>query len=108
VIDYTRQDFTQSGQKYDLIVAVNGYQPIAAYRRALTPTGIYVMAGGTGAQLFQSLLLGPWMSRGGNKLGALTAKPDRKDLALVKEWIEAGKIKPVIDRCYPLRNLPEA
>ena len=51
VIDYTKEDFTQNGQQYDLILAVNGYHPIAAYQRALTPTGVYVMAGGTLAQL---------------------------------------------------------
>jgi NADPH:quinone reductase-like Zn-dependent oxidoreductase len=108
VIDYTQEDFTQNGEHYDLIFAVNGYQPIAAYRRALSPKGIYVMAGGSASQLFQALLLGPWMSRGGQKMGALTAKPSQKDLLFLKDLIEAGKLKAVIDRSYPLHEAAEA
>ena len=54
IIDYTKDDFTKNGQKYDLILAVNGFHPIAAYKRALTPKGIYVMAGGSVAQIFQA------------------------------------------------------
>ena len=109
VIDYTHEDFTQNGQQYDLILAANGYHPISAYQRALTPTGIYVMAGGAPAQMFQALLLGPWLSMtGGKKLSNVSAKPNLKDLAFVKGLIEAGKIKPVIDRCYPLSEAAEA
>ena len=109
VIDYTQQDFTQNGQRYDLIFAANGYHPIAHYRRSLTPNGRYVMAGGTGAQLFEALLRGPWMSRGnGRKLGALTAKPNAADLAYVGALFEAGKVIPVIDRCYPLEATADA
>lgn len=59
VIDYTREDFTQDGQQYDLIFAANGYHPLSAYRRALAPRGIYVMAGGTAPQIFQATLMGP-------------------------------------------------
>jgi NADPH:quinone reductase-like Zn-dependent oxidoreductase len=109
VIDYTQEDFTQNGQQYDLILAVNGYHPISAYKRALRPKGIYVMAGGSTAQLFQALLLGPWMSRtGSKKLGALSAKPNQKDLVFMTELLEGGKVVPVIDRCYSLREVPEA
>ncbi len=109
VIDYTQQDFTQNGQPYDLILAVNGYHPIWDYRRALTPNGVYVMAGGSGAQLFQALLFGPWMSKtGGKQMGALTAHPSQKDLVFMKELLEAGKVVPVIDRRYPLSELPDA
>jgi NADPH:quinone reductase-like Zn-dependent oxidoreductase len=109
VIDYTQEDFTQNGQQYDLILAVNGYHPISAYKRALTPGGIYVMAGGTIAQIFQAMLLGPWMSKtGGKKMGGVSAKPDQKDLVYMKELIEAGKVVPVIDKRYPLREIPEA
>jgi NADPH:quinone reductase-like Zn-dependent oxidoreductase len=109
VIDYTQEDFTHNGQQYDLILAVNGYHPISAYQRALTPSGIYVMAGGTMAQIFQALLLGPRMSKsGGKQMGALSAKTNKKDLVFLKELLEAGKILPVIDRCYPLTETAEA
>jgi NADPH:quinone reductase-like Zn-dependent oxidoreductase len=62
VIDYTREDFTQSGQRYDLILAANAYRSIFGYRRALGPDGIYVMAGGGWLQIFQAMLLGPFIS----------------------------------------------
>src|SRR5437764_8755869 len=61
VIDYTQEDFTQNGQRYDLILAANGYHPISAYQRALRPKGRYVMTGGANAQMFQAMLLGPWI-----------------------------------------------
>jgi len=67
VIDYTREDFTESGQRYDLILAVGGYHPLSDYKRALSPEGIYVCAGGTFAQYFQALLLGPLISMMGRK-----------------------------------------
>lgn len=109
VIDYTREDFTQNGQAYDLILAANGYRPITRYRDALTPTGKYVMAGGSMKQIFQAMLLGPLLSRkGGRKLAGLQAVPDQKDLLFLKELIEAGKIVPVIDRCYPFSEVREA
>jgi NADPH:quinone reductase-like Zn-dependent oxidoreductase len=72
VIDYTREDFTKSGQQYDLILAANGHHPLSAYKRALTPQGIYVMAGGSTAQIFEAMLLGSWMSKaGGKKMGGV-------------------------------------
>ena len=109
VIDYTQEDFTQNWQQYNLILAVNGYHPISAYRRSLAPKGIYVMAGGTTAQIFQAMLLGPWMSiTGDKKMGGVTAKSDQKDLVIMKEFLEAGKVAPVIDRCYPLSEAAEA
>ena len=109
VIDYTQEDFTKSGQQYDLILAANGYHPLSAYKRALTPKGIYVMAGGSMAQIFQAMLLGPWMSKtGGKKMGGVTAKTNQKDLAFLKELLEAGKVDPVIDRRYPLSEAAEA
>ncbi len=110
VIDYVQEDFTRNGQRYDLILAVNGYQPISAYRRALCPTGIYVMVGASRAHLFQALLqallLGPVISRmGSRKMGFMgITKPNQKDLVFIKELLEAGKIVPVIDRRYPLRE----
>jgi NADPH:quinone reductase-like Zn-dependent oxidoreductase len=100
VIDYTREDFTRNGQRYDLIVA---------YKRALTPSGTYVMSGGSTLQMFQAILLGPWMSRtGSNKMGNLLARPSTKDLACVKAFVEAGKVLSVIDRSYPLSEVAEA
>jgi len=108
VIDYAKEDFTKNGQRYDLILATKGYRSIFDYQRALSPRGIYVMTGGSWAQIFQALLIGPWISMAGSKkLGSLTVKPNR-DLVLIKELIEAGKVKPVIDRCYPLSETAEA
>jgi NADPH:quinone reductase-like Zn-dependent oxidoreductase len=109
IIDYTKEDFTKSGQKYDLILAANGYHPLSAYKRTLTPKGIYVMAGGSIAQIFQAMLLGQVMSeKGGRKMGGLTARINQKDMALLKELLEAGKVIPVIDRRYPLSEAAEA
>ena len=109
VIDYTQEDFTKNGQRYDLILAVNGFHPISAYKRALRPKGRYVMSGGSNAQLFQAMLLGPVMSMtGGNKMGNLLARPNQKDLVYMKELLERGKVVPVIERRYSLREVPEA
>jgi NADPH:quinone reductase-like Zn-dependent oxidoreductase len=109
VIDYSKADFTQNGQQYDLILAANGYHPLSAYKRALTPQGIYVMAGGSPAQMFQALLLGPLNSKsGGRKMGGLSAKANQKDLLILKELLEAGKVVPVIDKRYPLSEAAEA
>jgi NADPH:quinone reductase-like Zn-dependent oxidoreductase len=109
VIDYTQEDFTHNGQRYDLILAANGYHPISAYQRALSPQGIYVMTGGSNAQLFQAMLLGPWLSRNGSqKMGNLLARPNQKDLVCMKELIVGGKVVPVMDRRYPLSQVPEA
>ena len=109
VIDYTQADFTQNGQHYDLILAANGYHPISAYQRALSQEGMYVMTGGSMAQMFQAMLLGSWLSRNGSqKMGFMLAKPNQKDLVFVKELLETGKVVPVIDRRYPLRETAEA
>ena len=110
VIDYTREDFTQKPQRYDLIFAVNGYHSLFAYKRALDPQGIYVCAGGTMPQIFQALLLGSWVSEErGRKLksmGISQAKQD--DLVVLGDLLQAGKIVAPIDRCYPLRETGEA
>ena len=109
VIDYTKEDFTKNGRQYDLIFAANGYHSLSAYKRALTPRGIYVMAGGTIAQIFQSMLLGPMMSeKGGRRMGGVRAKPSQDDLVSITELVEAGKVKPVIDRRYALSEAAEA
>jgi NADPH:quinone reductase-like Zn-dependent oxidoreductase len=109
VIDYTQADFTQNGQRYDLILAVNGYHSISDYKRALSPKGMYVMIGGSDAQLFQAMLLGPWISMtGSKKMGNSMHKPDKKDLVFMKELLEAGKVKPVLDRHYTISETAEA
>ena len=109
VIDYTKEDFTKSGKQYDLILAANGYHPLSDYKRALTSQGIYVMAGGTMAQIFGAMLLGSWMSKtGGKKMGGVTGKPNQGDLTFMKGLLEAGKVVPVIDRRYPLPETAEA
>jgi NADPH:quinone reductase-like Zn-dependent oxidoreductase len=109
VIDYTREDFTKNGKQYDLILAANGDRSISDYRRALAPTGTYVMSGGSMSQLTQAMLFGPWYSKtGGQKMGNILAKPNNKDLTFIKELVEAGKVVPVIDRCYPLSETADA
>ena len=109
VIDYTKEDFTKNGQQYDLIFAANGYHSLSDYKRALTPKGIYVMAGGSKAQMFQATLLGSIMSeKSGRKLGGISAKRSQKDLVFIKKLFEAGKVKSVIDQCYSLSEAAEA
>jgi NADPH:quinone reductase-like Zn-dependent oxidoreductase len=109
VIDYTQEDFTRNGQRYDLILAVNGYHSISDYKRALGPEGVYDMTGGSMAQVFQAMLLGPLISRTGRqKMGNSSHKPNQKDLLFMKELIEAGKVTPIIDRRYPLSETAEA
>lgn len=110
IIDYTREDFTKSGQRYDLIFAVNGYHWLGAYKRALCPQGVYVCAGGTMPQIFQAMLLGTRMSeKGGKKLSSMgVAKVTQEDLTYIGELLATGKITPIIDARYPLDKVPEA
>jgi len=111
VIDYTQADFTQNGQRYDLIFDAVGNRSVSDYQRALSPNGICAVAGFTTlSRLFQVIFLGAWVSRTGRKkIGMMaTAKPNQKDLVFIKEFLEAGKVVPVIDRCYPLSDTAEA
>jgi NADPH:quinone reductase-like Zn-dependent oxidoreductase len=109
VIDYTQEDFTKNGSRYDLIFAVGGNHSIFDYARALNPKGIYICAGGSAAQYFQATLLGPLVSMtGSKKLGSMFTNPNEKDYAFLIELFEAGKVVPVIDRRYPLSEVPEA
>jgi len=108
VIDYTKEDFTQSGQQYDLILATAGYRSLFDYKRALAPNGQYVATGGEMAQIFQPMLLGPWLSTNGRKMTNLAMKPKKNDLTFVKDLIGAAKVTPVIDKCFPLSEVPEA
>jgi NADPH:quinone reductase-like Zn-dependent oxidoreductase len=108
VIDYTREDFTQNGERYDLIVDNVGNPSIykRAYKRSLTPKGICVVIAGS---FLLQLFLGPWMSMtGGNKIGTFMTKVNKRDLLLIKGLLEAGKIVPIIDRSYPLSEVPDA
>ena len=109
VIDYTREDFTQSGQRYDLILGANAHHSIFDYRRALSRDGIFVMVGGGLVQMLQVMLLGPFLSRiGSKKIGMILAKINNKDLVFLKDLLEAEKVVPVIDRRYSLSGVAEA
>ncbi|MCH6264404.1 MULTISPECIES: NAD(P)-dependent alcohol dehydrogenase [Neobacillus] len=109
VIDYTKEDFTKKMTKYDLILGVNGHHPITDYKQALTNNGIFVHVGGSGAQMFQAMTLGPWFSLFGNKkMGSFLQRQNQSDLNFIKELIEAGKITPVIDKRFKLSEIQEA
>ena len=109
VIDYAKENFTQSGQRYDLIFAANGYHPLAAYKRALTPKGNYIMAGGNSRQIFEAMLLGSWMSeKDGRTMGNVSAHISQEDMLTLTELLESGKVVPVIDKRYPLTEVAEA
>jgi NADPH:quinone reductase-like Zn-dependent oxidoreductase len=109
VIDYTRQDFTKTGKQYDLILDVVAHRSVFACKRALRANGSYFCVGGSVATLFQVLLLGPWIRRNsGKNLRLLAVQRNPKDLVFMAELCEAGKVVPVIDRQYPLRDVPEA
>src|SRR6266705_1114534 len=111
VIDYTQADFSKNGQHYDLIYDAVGNRSVSDYKRALNPNGTCVIAGFQNLlRLFEHMVLGPLRSMTGNKKVGLmgTAKMNQKDLVYMKELLEAGKVVPVIDRRYPLSEVPEA
>jgi NADPH:quinone reductase-like Zn-dependent oxidoreductase len=109
VIDYRKEDITRQGDRYDLIFAANGDRSIFEYKKLLQPHGIFVMAGGTNKQLFQAVALGPMLSsKDGRKLGSMVARMDLHDMELLTELLESGKLKPVIDRRYPLSQTADA
>ncbi len=108
-IDYTKEDFSKNGELYDLIFAVNGFRSIFDYKRALTPQGIYVCAGGSAVQLFQAMVIGPWLSMtGNNQMGVIVAKQNKQDLETIAGFLATGEVLPVIDRRYPLREVADA
>lgn len=108
VIDYTQADFTQNGQRYDLILDAVAHRSLFDYKRALSPTGTLIIVGGSMGTIFQTLLLGTWFSKtGSQKLGLLIHQPN-KDLALLIELFTAGKVVPVIGRTYPLAETAAA
>jgi len=113
VIDYTRDDFAETGQRYDLILDTAGARSVSHLRRALAPRGTLVIVGaegggrwfgGTDRQL-RALMLSPFVSQ---KLRTFISKENGEDLVALKELIEAGKVTPVIDKTYPLSEAPEA
>jgi len=116
VIDYTKQDFSHMGQRYDLILDNVGTQPLSQFRQALTPNGICVLIGGGGpndgrwigpiTRPFKAMLLSPFVSQ---KFGMLLAELNHKDLAYLADLMQSGKVTPVIDRTYKsLREIPDA
>jgi NADPH:quinone reductase-like Zn-dependent oxidoreductase len=109
VIDYALEDFTKNGQEYDLILDVVAHNSVFAYKRALRPNGRYLAVGGSMGTLFQILLLGPLIGRtSGKKIRILAVLPNLEDMVHVTELCESGKVVPVIDRRYPLSEVPEA
>jgi NADPH:quinone reductase-like Zn-dependent oxidoreductase len=109
VIDYTKEDFLDSNRKYDVILGVNGYRKLTAYKKALKPDGKYIMMGGYNSQLFDALIQGPFRNLfDSRKIMTLSAKVKQSDLDFVRELSEEGKIKPVIDRVFDFDQTAEA
>jgi NADPH:quinone reductase-like Zn-dependent oxidoreductase len=113
VIDYTREDFAEGDQRYDVILDIGGNSTLAHLRRALTQQGTLVIIGGEGSgrwlggtdRQLRAMILSPFV---GQKLGTFVNKENHEDLIVLKELIESGKVTPVIDRTYPLAEVPEA
>ena len=113
VIDYTRQDVTDGARQWDVIVDTGGRRTLSQLRRALTPTGTLVIVGGEGGGRwlggFLRNLRAPLVSRFiGQRLRMLASKPNQEDLQVLRELIEAGKLRPLVGRTYPLGEVPEA
>ena len=108
VIDYTQEDFTKNGKCYDLILDVKTDRSVFDYVRALSSHGIYVTVGGRSARILQLVFLGSLISMSGSKKLTLIMHKPNKDLNILNELIESGKVKPVIDRCFPLSETSEA
>ena len=113
VIDYTRADFADAGQRYDVILDIGGHASLARLRRALAPQGTLVIAGGetggrwldgTDRQL-RALVLSRFVSQ---KLTTFICKEDHEDLIVLKELVESGAVTPAVDRTYPLAEVPQA
>jgi NADPH:quinone reductase-like Zn-dependent oxidoreductase len=109
VVDYRKEDVTRSGERFDLILAVNGHHPIADYFRILAPEGTYVVAGGSMLQLAQAGMQSRRNAQaGGRKAFIVSCKVSADDLLLMKGFLESGKVRPVIDACYPLEKTIDA
>ncbi|MEA2621993.1 MAG: hypothetical protein QOH61_903, partial [Chloroflexota bacterium] len=114
VIDYTTEDYTRGGQRYDRILDGAGNRSVFEVRRALAPDGVYLSVGGVSpstGRIFQTMILGPLLSIGRRRSMGLLLKwkpNDAKDMATLGELLQAGRLKPVIDRTYPLAQVPDA
>jgi NADPH:quinone reductase-like Zn-dependent oxidoreductase len=108
VIDYTQEDFAENGKQYDLILDMVAHRSLLDIKRSLSPRGIFVMVGAPVGRLFQAIFLGPLISMtGSRKMRILLAQPNSNLIEIIK-LIEAGVVRPVVDRCYPLNEVPEA
>src|SRR5205814_3575640 len=115
VIDYTKEDFTKSGQRYDVILDNVGTQPLLSFRRALSPKGKYVLIGGGGpndnpwigpfGRIIYTSLLSRFVTQ---QMAMMIADANQKDLTILADMMQSGKIKPVIDRTYKLDQVPDA
>ena len=109
VIDYTQEDFTKNGKQYDLILDIVAHRSVFAYKRALRSNGRYFLAGGSVPTMLQILFLGPLIRvTTGKKVRILVVRSNLEDMVYVTELYEAGKVTPVIDKTYPLEEVPEA
>jgi NADPH:quinone reductase-like Zn-dependent oxidoreductase len=108
VVDYTREEVTQGGERYDLVLDAAAFRSPLAFRPLLAPGGAYVLIGGSTARLFQAMLLGPWMRRSGIRMAVHMSKPNRDDLGVLKGFVESGAVTPAVDRTYPLAEVPDA
>jgi len=109
VIDYTQEDFTRNGQRYDLILDAVANRSFSDLKRALGPRGICVIVGFSPALTFQVFFPGPWkFSTGDKKIAMMMAKITKEDLGFLKDLLEDGKVTPVIDRRYPLDEAADA
>jgi NADPH:quinone reductase-like Zn-dependent oxidoreductase len=109
IIDYTQTDITQTGQQFDLIIDAAAYRSVFDYLPSLTKNGTYVLIGGSIARLFQTMFLGPWLTKTRSQnVKLLMTKPNQTDLMTLKEMLETGKITPMLDRTYPLSEVPTA
>ena len=115
VIDYTKEDFMKSTERYDVILDNVGTQPLLGFKRVLKPKGIYVLIGGGGpndgrfigplARPLKTMLMSPFISQ---KMGMMLAEIRQDDLTKMSDLMQAGKVTPVIDRTYPLSQIREA
>jgi NADPH:quinone reductase-like Zn-dependent oxidoreductase len=109
VIDYRHEDLTLDRERYDLVLAANAYRPLSDYRRVMRRNGAYVMTGGGGMQILEAMLLGTFVSlTSSRRMSNIMAVAKKSDLVVLKELLETGKIKPVIDRTVALSQVPDA
>lgn len=110
LIDFKKEDYTKTGQQYDKILDVIAHRPVADYKRALKPNGIFAMIGGSmGGLLFSMMLIEPLLSRFRNKkLGIMGYRTNRQDLNFLTRLFEEKKVIPVVDRCFALRDVADA